>query len=229
MRLVFRNPDLELTPGMYVNVVLKTPLGRHMVVPSSAIFHSGLHSLVFLNRGGGRLEPHEVEPGLTVNDETIVLKGLKQGDSVVTSANFLLDSESQLQAAANAFAPPTAESESGGAANAAGIGGQATLDLKTDPSPPRKGSNTFRVKLTTPEGKPLDGAQVTVSFYMPAMPAMGMAAMRTVVSCSNKGSGMYEGSGTLGSGGTWQVNIAAQQNGKIIASKALTVNAEGGM
>ncbi len=79
VRLVFRNPDLKLTPGMYVNVVLKTPLGRHMVVPSSAIFHSGLHSLVFLNRGGGRLEPHEVEPGLTVNDETIVLKGLKQG------------------------------------------------------------------------------------------------------------------------------------------------------
>ncbi len=226
VRLVFPNPHLKLTPGMYVNVVLKVPLGRHLVVPSSAVFHSGMRALVFLNRGGGQLEPREVEPGLTVADQTILLKGLKRGDSIVTSANFLIDSESQLQAAASAFSPSVSGSPE---TNTPGGTEQAKIDLTTEPSPPRKGSNVFRVKLTAPDGRPIDGAQVTVTFYMPAMPAMGMAAMRTMVPCSGKGNGLYEGNGTLGSGGTWQVSITAQQNGKAIATKALTVNAEGGM
>jgi hypothetical protein len=64
---------------------------------------------------------------------------------------------------------------------------------------------------------------------MPAMPAMGMSAMKTVVNCADKGAGLYEGSGELGSGGTWQVTIAAQQNGRTIASKQVSVNATGGM
>ena len=225
VRLVFPNPDLKLIPGMYVNVVLRAPLGRQMVVPSSAVLHSGFHNLVFLNRGGGQLEPHEVEAGATAGQQTIILKGLKPGDSIVTSANFLIDSESQLQAAANAYSATALAPEPSATASAA----QANVDLRTDPSPPQKGGNTFRVRLTTPAGKPIEGAQVSVTFFMPAMPAMGMAAMRTVVSCSDKGNGLYEGRGTLGSGGTWQVTIAAQQNGKSIANKVLTISAEGGM
>jgi nitrogen fixation protein FixH len=101
--------------------------------------------------------------------------------------------------------------------------------LTSEPSPPRKGSNIFRVKLTDDKGAPITGAQVTVTFFMPAMPAMGMAAMKTIVSCSDKDIGLYEGSGELGSGGTWQVTITAQQNGRTIVSKQLTVNATGGM
>jgi membrane fusion protein, copper/silver efflux system len=73
------------------------------------------------------------------------------------------------------------------------------------------------------------GAQVTVTFFMAAMPAMGMAAMKTVVQTSDKGSGMYEGSGSLGSGGTWQVTISAAQNGQTIANKQFSVDATGGM
>jgi nitrogen fixation protein FixH len=64
---------------------------------------------------------------------------------------------------------------------------------------------------------------------MPAMPAMGMSAMRVVVTLSDKGGGMYEGTGNLGSGGTWQVSITAQKGGQTIAAKQLTVTAEGGM
>ena len=70
---------------------------------------------------------------------------------------------------------------------------------------------------------------VSVTFFMAAMPAMGMAAMKTVIDASDKGGGMYEGRGDLGSGGTWQVTIHAQQNGQTIANKQLTVNATGGM
>jgi len=99
----------------------------------------------------------------------------------------------------------------------------------TAPSPPQKGNNTVRVKLMDPSGKPLPGAQVTVTFFMAAMPAMGMAALKTVVQTSDKGGGMYEGSGSLSSGGTWQVTITAVQNGQTIANKQLTINATGGM
>ena len=106
---------------------------------------------------------------------------------------------------------------------------QASAELTTDPSPPHKGSNIFRVKLTTPDGKPIDGAQVIVTFFMPAMPAMGMAEMKTISTLQGKGNGMYEGRGELGSGGTWQVAIIARQNGQVLANRQLAVSATGGM
>jgi membrane fusion protein, copper/silver efflux system len=56
-----------------------------------------------------------------------------------------------------------------------------------------------------------------------------MAAMKTVVQATDKGGGIYEGNGALGSGGTYQVTITAQQNGQTIANKQLSVNATGGM
>jgi nitrogen fixation protein FixH len=101
--------------------------------------------------------------------------------------------------------------------------------LTTDPSPAQKGSNTIRVKLTDLAGKPIAGAQVTVTFFMAAMPAMNMPEMKTVIKGADKGGGMYEGKGMLGSGGIWEVTITAQQNGQTIAAKKLTVKATGGV
>jgi len=106
---------------------------------------------------------------------------------------------------------------------------EAVIDFSTRPDPPHKGDNVFRVKLADKNGVPLNGAQVTVVFFMPAMPAMGMAAMKTEVQLSDKGGGVYEGSGTLGSGGTWQVTITASQSGHVIGSKHFSATAEGGM
>jgi len=212
---------------MYVNVRAKLPMGRQLVVPASAAFHSGTKNLVFVYRGDN-IEPREVELGPQVGDELVVTKGIKAQEQIVTSANFLIDSEAQLQAAAGAFVPPPP-----GAGQAASMNApaqpQANVELTTDPYPPHKGSNTVRVRLTGQDGKPIAGANVTVTFFMAAMPAMGMAAMKTVISASDKGGGMYEGKGDLGSGGTWQVTIRAQQNGQTIANKQLTLNATGGM
>ena len=106
---------------------------------------------------------------------------------------------------------------------------QENIDFTTDPDPPHKGSNVFRVKLTDANGTPTTGAEVTVTFYMAAMPAMGMAALNTTARLSEKGGGLYEGSGSLGSGGTWQGNISVQKSGQVIATKQLRVNATGGM
>ena len=87
----------------------------------------------------------------------------------------------------------------------------------------------MEVAVKDASGRPLDGADVSVQFFMPAMPAMGMAAMRTQTNLSDKGNGEYEGNVELPSGDTWQVTITAEQNGKTIATKQLNVNATGGM
>jgi Cu(I)/Ag(I) efflux system membrane fusion protein/cobalt-zinc-cadmium efflux system membrane fusion protein len=213
---------------MYVNVRLRLPLGKQLVVPGSAIFHSGIRNLVFAYRGDGNIEPREVELGSRVGEQQIVAKGVRAGEQIVVSANFLIDSEAQLQAATGAFTPPPPGAGAAAAMNAPAQK-QATVELTTEPSPPHKGSNTVRVKLTSSDGKPITGAQVTVTFFMPAMQEMGMAAMKTVVRASDKGSGLYEGSGDLGSGGTWQVTVTATQNGQVIVSTHLTLNATGGM
>jgi len=224
-RLVFSNPGLKLTPGMFVNVVLKVPMGKQLVIPTSGLLQSGTRQIVFVSRGDGYIEPREVQLGARAGDNFIVLKGVKEGEEIVTSANFLIDSESQLQAALGSFVPPPPGAGAASAMNAP----QANLELSSDPTPPHKGSNIFRVKLTDANGAPISGAEVSVTFFMPAMPAMGMAAMRTPVTLSDKGNGLYEGSGQLESGGTWQVTILAKKNGQLIANKQLSVNATGGM
>jgi Cu(I)/Ag(I) efflux system membrane fusion protein/cobalt-zinc-cadmium efflux system membrane fusion protein len=228
VRLAFSNPGLKLKPGMYVNVLLKSPMGKYMVVPASAVFHSGTRNMVFVNQGGGLLEPHEVDLGERMGDYYVIKKGLSVGDPVVTSANFLIDSEAQLQAAAGAFMPPPPGAGQAAAMNAPGQP-QATVDFSTDPSPPHKGNNIFRVKLIGSDGTPVTGAQVVVANSMAAMPAMGMAAMRGETTLAEKGNGIYEGRGNLETGGTWQITITATKGGQIIASKHFSLNAEGGM
>ena len=230
VRLVFDNPGLLLKPGMYVNVVLGVPLGSQLVIPASGVLQSGSRQIAFVDHGNGYLEPRQIETGLHVGDSFVVLKGLKAGEHIVASANFLIDSEAQLQAALGQFAPPPPGAGGAGGTAAVSIPQQsANLEFSSEPSPPHKGGNAFRVKLTDPSGKPIAGAQVTVTFYMPAMPAMGMAAMKTAATLTDKGNGMYEGTGELGSGGTWQVTITAQKNGQTLASKQMNVNATGGM
>ncbi len=225
VRVVSSNSDLQLKPGMFVNVALNVPMGRQLVIPASGVLQSGNRQIAFVERGDGYLEPREVELGPRVGDDFIVVKGLKAGEHIVTSANFLLDSESQLQAALGSFVPPPPGAGAASAMNAP----QASAELTSEPSPPRKGSNVFRVKLADSSGAPISGADVSVTFFMPAMPQMGMAAMRTPVALGEKGKGIYEGSGELGSGGTWQTTILAKKNGQAIASKQLSVNATGGM
>ena len=121
---------------------------------------------MFLSRGQGSFEPREVQLSAPTDEGFVVLKGLKSGDTVVTSANFLIDSESQLQAAAGAYIPPP--SGAGAAAAMNGPEPQASVELTTDPSPPHRGTNHVQVKLSSSDGKPLSAARVTVRFFMNA-------------------------------------------------------------
>jgi Cu(I)/Ag(I) efflux system membrane fusion protein/cobalt-zinc-cadmium efflux system membrane fusion protein len=226
VRLEIPNSDMKLSLGMFVNIRLDLPMGRQLVIPSSAIFHTGEKQIAFIDKGDGHFEPREVETGARAGDDVAVIRGLRAGEHIITSANFLIDSESQLQAAMGSFAPPPPGVGAAAAAN--NPQGQITLDFTTSPATPHQGNNTFRVKLAGPDASALAGAQVTVTFFMPAMPAMGMAAMRNVSTLSDKGAGVYEGPGQIQMGGTWQVTILATKNGQTIAQKQISVTAEGG-
>ncbi len=100
-RLAFDNPGLELKPDMYVNVRIQAqPRTGVLAVPTDAILHSGETKTVFVALGDGKFAPRQVETGLASEDGYTEIKGgLADGDRVVTSAQFMLDSESTLRAA----------------------------------------------------------------------------------------------------------------------------------
>jgi Cu(I)/Ag(I) efflux system membrane fusion protein/cobalt-zinc-cadmium efflux system membrane fusion protein len=223
VRLVLANPGLLLKPGMYVNVDVSAQLGRQLVVPASAVLQSGERAIAFIDHGEGNLEPRVVAVGPQIDDSIVVLSGLKPGDRVVSSANFLIDSEAQLQAAFQNFtpaAPPASAKEN-----------QEKIEIafSTDPAAPHKGSNIVHVRLSGADGKPITGVQPEVVFFMPAMPQMGMAAERATATLVEKGNGQYEGPLQLPSGGTFQVTVTVKRAGQVIATKQLSVNATGGM
>ena len=95
-RVAVANTGGVLKPGMYATVVVRAPTRRALTVPASAVLHTGERNMVFVDMGAGRLMPHEVEVGRATADVIEVLAGLEPGQRVVTSAQFLLDSESNL-------------------------------------------------------------------------------------------------------------------------------------
>lgn len=99
VRLEFPNPDLKLLPQMYANVDLLIPLGEMLTVPESAVLRTGKKDLVFVDLGKGNMEIKRVQLGQKAGGYYEVLRGLREGEKVVTRANFLIDSESQVQAA----------------------------------------------------------------------------------------------------------------------------------
>lgn len=99
VRFELDNSSGNFKPGMFTNLELKIPLGTKLVVPKDAVLETGQRRLIFIHHGGGRLEWRSVRTGLRADDWVEVLEGLKEGEHVVTSANFLIDSESQLKAA----------------------------------------------------------------------------------------------------------------------------------
>jgi Cu(I)/Ag(I) efflux system membrane fusion protein len=101
IRMEFPNEQLDLKPGMYANVTIKAALMKDaLVVPAEALLRSGTRNIVFVTREQGRFEPREVKIGEEGENGTLrIISGLLEGEKVVISAQFLLDSESRLQEA----------------------------------------------------------------------------------------------------------------------------------
>ena len=112
VRVVIANQDQALKAGMFANVAIESAAsaaGPVLVVPSSAILDSGARQVVLVERGEGRFEPRPVQPGAQGNGETEILDGVAAGERVVVGANFLIDAESNLRAALQAFSPGPAQ------------------------------------------------------------------------------------------------------------------------
>ena len=119
-RVELRNPALELRPGMFGDVTLDVPTTEAVVVPLEAVIDTGEHRYVFVDRGGGHYEPRQVEAGWSGQGRVAILAGLAEGEKVVTTANFLLDSESRLRAAVEGFNAAPAPAPRAAQAPAAG-------------------------------------------------------------------------------------------------------------
>lgn len=102
VRALVPTPDADLRPEAYVIATLHVPLGRALAVPREAVLDSGTRAIAFV-ASGDTLTPREVRLGRTADGWVEVLDGLAAGEEVVTSANFLIDSESRLKAALAAF------------------------------------------------------------------------------------------------------------------------------
>jgi membrane fusion protein, copper/silver efflux system len=98
-RIDVENSDFKLSPDMYVNVELNLDMGEGLAVPVSAVLPTGQHNVAFLDKGGGKLEPRFIQVGRKFGDYYEVTSGLKEGERVVTSANFLIDAEAKVQGA----------------------------------------------------------------------------------------------------------------------------------
>jgi RND family efflux transporter MFP subunit len=98
-RIAFDNPGEQLKPDQYGQVEIHTGGARRLMAPESAVLDSGDRQVVYVDLGNGNLEPRPVRAGQHVGGRVEILDGLKAGERIVTSGNFLLDSESQLKAA----------------------------------------------------------------------------------------------------------------------------------
>lgn len=223
VRCAFPNQAGPLKLGMYVKIILKPRLGRVLAIPDSGVFRTGTHDIAFVDRGDGYLRPVEVELGAHAGHEFVVRKGLRAGERIVSSANFLIDSESQLQAALGTFAPVPP------GASAAANAPSGVIDITTKPSPPHKGGNEVLITVRDSSGGSVTDANVSVVFFMPAMPVMGMSAMRVEANAKPAENGVYVAAVNLENGGTWSVMVVATRAGRQIASKQLSISATGGM
>lgn len=104
VRLEFENPRMELKPNMFAEVELTIDYGDQLLIPAEAVLESGTRQLVFIAHPDGYFEPRELKLGARVEQQYIVLSGLKPGEIVVTSGNFLLDSESRLSSVTGGMA-----------------------------------------------------------------------------------------------------------------------------
>jgi len=111
VRVELANPDLGLKPDMYAQVELRADLGERLSVPEDAVLATGERNVVFVAQGDGYFEPREIRIGLRLPDRVEVLDGLAEGETIVTSGGFLIDSESKLKSALEAAATPQGEGQ----------------------------------------------------------------------------------------------------------------------
>lgn len=221
VRFDFANRGGRLKPGMYANVELQVSLGRGLTVPADALVDSGARQLVFVAEGDGYFQPRDVKVGHRLGDRVQILDGLTAGEQVAASATFFLDSESQLGASVQGY-----QAQPAAAAQKATEPGSLDITFRSQPDPPRTGDNTLEVSIRDGSGRSITDASVSVTFFMPAMPAMNMPAMRTETTLSHAGNGVYRGIGQVMMAGRWDVTVTVVRNGRQMGARQFAVVAK---
>jgi len=218
IRVEFSNPEHRLKPNMFVNVKLRINLGRQLTVPEDAVLDTGRQQYVFIDKGNGYFEPRAVKLGAQANGRYAIKQGLKEGERVVTAANFILDSESRLKGTFAAMGAPQKDMPVvGGAAQ------EMQIKLSTEPDPARVGDNTVRVKVTDSKGSPVTEASVRVKISMPAMGSM--PPMSSEAQLSHQGNGEYSGTLNISMAWTWQTVVTVERGGKLLGSARFNITA----
>jgi multidrug efflux pump subunit AcrA (membrane-fusion protein) len=209
------NPRGRLKPGMYATVELRAGGGSiAFTVPTDAVLDSGREQVVFVAQGEGTFEPRTVKVGRRLGDAIEILEGLKEGERVATGAAFFLDSESQLRASLQGY--ETAPAPTGPATRST-----TQITFRTLPDPPTTGENQLEAIVRDASGKPIDDADVSVQFFMPAMPTMNMPAMRSDAKLSAAGGGVYRGTGHVMMAGRWTATVTVTRGGQRLGTRQL--------
>ncbi|HLZ33105.1 MAG TPA: FixH family protein [Nitrospira sp.] len=243
IRLELPNPDMLLKPDMYGDALIKIDRGDSLAIPEQAVLDSGTRTLVFVLRGEGLFEPRVVKLGPKIGSYYEVQEGLEEGEQVVTSGNFLVDSESKLMAATNMMGAlgmggirmeqaRMGEMDMGGQASEQTkqmapvtekkVGGM-TMTLSTEPAAARIGENMIRIKLRDESGKPVTTAKVLLTYTMP-MPGM----MPSTIPMISGKDGVFEAKANLGMGGQWDLTVTIQRAGRPDIKESFSVIAGGG-
>jgi hypothetical protein len=217
VRIQFANRGGRLKPGMFAEVLLTGAEVAALTVPTDAVLQAGADQLVFVALGEGRFEPRPVRVGRRTRDEIEITSGLKEGEQVATGAAFFLDSESQLRAAVQSYQAPPDQAATAAPAQ------RVDITFRAQPDPPRTGENTFEVAVKDAAGQPISDADVSVTFFMPAMPTMNMPAMRNSAKLPSAGGGVYRGSGQVIMAGRWDVTVDVSRGGQRLGSRQFAV------
>ena len=219
VRFEFPNRGGRLKPGMYATVQLAGRAATALTIPADALLDTGSEQLVFVARGEGYFEPRRVKAGRRTEEGVEILDGLKEGEQVASGATFFLDSESQLRAAVQSYAPPPQDA----AAPASDATERLDITFRAQVDPPRTGENMFEVIVKTAQGQPIADADVTVTFFMPAMPTMNMPAMRNQAKLPPAGGGVYRGTAQVMMAGRWDVTVDVSRGGQRLGSRQFAV------
>jgi RND family efflux transporter MFP subunit len=225
------NPGMRLRPGMYIRAKFISPGEREsVVVPRSAVLDTGTRKLVYVAKADGMFEAREIQTGPPSEERYPVLAGVKAGEEVVTNGNFLIDSQTRLTGGMTGLFGGSKEYNNQNAPvssprrNSENPIGKITFTV--EPNPPKgTAENMFHVTVVDENGKEVPDADVTVTFIMPAMPAMGMPEMRNSFKLPYA-QGMYMGKGNIATSGSWNVIVEAKRNGQLIATYRTRLNAE---
>src|SRR5213078_2296133 len=245
------SPDQLLRPEMYGTVELRVPLGERLVVPRTAVLDSGRRQVVFADGGDGRLVPREVRLGGRFDDAVEVLDGVAAGERVVTSANFLVDSESKLQAAESMMgmmgaigmgdwkmesAKPMEMGGEGGQPEAASPSaqppapegapekrvGDLLVSVAPGSEPTTKGETPIRVHVRDASGQPVTGAAVSFTYTMD-MPGMRIEQSHA----RDLGNGLYEGAAKFAMSGPWGLVVQIERPGKVTVREKFIIRVGG--